>query len=1424
MPKSMREQVSVTISRLVIRLRRIPRLFKSRGMLCIPGIKSLKSLRDFKGPWMNAAKSRGATADSAEVTCRRITPTSMAKLLERISPYLTSRGKPGTTGFSPWGSIFIFVFSGYTCLFFINPAAAGGAKQIKAHPHAQKGSLPSIVDLKAKAEEYNTRAIDLFEEGRYVEAQELWEKAVELMEHPRSARFGFDAGVEEPQPPESSDAPPADEPLEVSPIAARYQSGLSLLEQKEYGEAQKVFQEIDLMEPGYRNTKRYLTVIDELLREEDLPTTQGLMDDGPQGQATADYEEYPAMAQEPRGADADPEFDRRREEAQWEEAVEEAEQKLLEQIAERVEPVYQRALQHYKSKEYVEARRSFEEVQVLMPDYKLTAKYLDGIDDDILYARQQQEEAQRLAEERARRQDELEFRKTIAAKEENYRKELSGKAEEIYRQAIADFRNRKFEEAEDNFRKVDTMASGYKLTGKYLERVQQLRDDEARSRAEEESRRQAVMEHDAEEDMKRTVEESERLRRQESRERVEAAYQGARTHYGQGELGKARVGFSEVERLSPDYRSARKYLALIEKDMAREQELEIETAPGMEPAAPSLKKAKQAVVPASRKREEAQQYYQQAKEFYKKRQFDRAKESFQKADALVKDYQATGKFLARIDTDIDQEKKYQQMLERRDARRQEREKALEQKRAAAKEASARRRQETRGLRETATRIKNERDKMINRKLVELYREAESDYKNHLYALAKERFHEVQRISPGYKSTEEYLERIAYEDRTEAAVEVASVPGHVPPYAKVEILPPPVQEEIAHGREIVPVPVAQEKFAAPAVATAPGDDVTFAYDEAVSLFKRKNYVQAREKFDHVDQVYPGYKSTSGYLTRIDSLLQRERQRQLQEQQQAFAHAVRREKAARERARPAVVEQTAMEMPGPANIVAAPAEVSVKDEPVKPDDPSSVKARELFQEAVKLYASNQFVPAREKFLELERLKPGYKTTPKYLAWIEEALVREAKKAEREKQRQDREAARVAAKEKAAQKLAEKNKLKIQRAEEKDRQRLLKEAELKYGQAVTAYAKKDFAGARQKFIEVGALYPGFKETTQYLSRVDADIAAQNKKSKEVVAAPIYVRPPKDIAKEKDYLKAEELFDQAVRLYGSNQLVLSREKFQEVDRLVPDYKTTRKYFERIDRALAKDQEKADRIKQKQDKETARRIAMENATKQRQEARNARLEAQAQKTREQAEKIRQEEETARIKQQERELEAKQRREDIQAAHRETSAQKAREKAENAHQMEEVRKKREQQQERAKPLPPNVPEQKFGWVNPPDWDAVDLTQDAAALRRQYARIQKERKNLQIVIHARVDQTYARAVQLYKMGHYTGAKSLFDEIAAVQPSFKGTKDFLIRIDQKLAKSPAAAGAPKNAVVAPSVYVKPRVQVVSDILDSFEAPRQ
>jgi hypothetical protein len=77
--------------------------------------------------------------------------------------------------------------------------------------------------------------------------------------------------------------------------------------------------------------------------------------------------------------------------------------------------------------------------------------------------------------------------------------------------------------------------------------------------------------------------------------------------------------------------------------------------------------------------------------------------------------------------------------------------------------------------------------------------------------------------------------------------------------------------------------------------------------------------------------------------------------------------------------------------------------------------------------------------------------------------------------------------------------------------------------------------------------------------------------------------------------------------------------------------------------------------------------------------------------------------------------------------------------------------------------------------------------------------------------------------LYNHGQYLEAKNLFIEIFAVQPSFKGTKSFLAEIEEKLGGSPASVDAEKDGIEAPSSYVKPRDQVVTDTLDDFEAAR-
>lgn len=1180
---------------------------------------------------------------------------------------------------SPLGILFFILFE---CVPFLSTSlSAANDKEIKIHPRTQKESVLNVEDLKKKAEGYNRQAIELFETGQYVAAQELWEKAIDLVEHPRGQAVDLEA-VDEEQQPLVQETPEAGESSESSEIVEKYQTGLALLEQKAYADARALFMEIDAMQPGYRNTKKYLIVIDELMREESSPVMEDQMDHGEENQILTQENAPPEMMPEPAESAA---FDRQQEETQWQEAVAEAEQKLVHQIEEKVEPIYQRAVQHYKDKKYEDAKSSFEEAQVLSPDYKLTAKYLDGIDDDILYARHQREEEQHLAEERARRQDEMEFKKTIAAKEEGWRRELAARTQQVYQQAIHDFKDRRFEEAEDNFRKVQSMSSGYKLTDKYLGRIEQARLDEERRLEEEGQRRQVLAQQKEQEDLKRTVEKSERVRQQRLHEEAEAVYQKARVFYGQGDLEKAKFNFNETEKILPDYRSVKKYLDRINEDISRAGRLELERARQEKfsvPLGKDIKAADAGSVPASSsrshrspplsqrlpegeepvgKRQEAERYYQQAKDFYSRREFVKAKEIFEKVNVLVKGYQATGKFLARIDADIKREEQYREELRRRAAQRQAQEKKILLQKEMAVKAAAAVRQEARGLKDTLTRIKKDRKQVVDRKVEGLYREAQSDYKSHLYALAKERFGEVQRISPGYKSTEEYLARIA---------DAAQSQGEIPAASDVPLL----DREALPVSEKTPVeqPVPQKEM--------PDDGVAAAYDEGISLFKRKQYVQAREKFGQVVQLHPDYKSTTQYLNRIDSAIERQYQRQFKEQQDILAGTVRKEKRGDKIDRQPKVQMA------------------------------------------------------------------------------------AQKAERARQAQDKKDARRAVKEEANKRIEKKRmsaaanavqekQLLAQKTEQKRRAHRLAQVERKYARALAAYKADDFVNAKKRFGEVEALWPDFKETARYLSRIDGDIETQKQKPKEVMAAPIEVMPQKNpqTADEQLRLRADGLFQEAVRLYQVDEMPLAREKFAELDRLIHGYKSTRKYLARIDRDLIQQQKKTERVKQARDKEDARRAAKDEKSR-----RENALRMNAQKNKEQV----------------------------------------------------------------KPSPVKAQGIQLDLVNAPDVDAWEVSEDSQTIQNQQARIRDERKNVQTAIQANLDQMYIRAVGLYQSGYYAEARNLFEQIAAVRPSFKGTKNYLVAINRNLGKLPSSGGVPLKNITAPPVYVKSRAQTVADALDTVE----
>ena len=204
-------------------------------------------------------------------------------------------------------------------------------------------------------------------------------------------------------------------------------------------------------------------------------------------------------------------------------------------------------------------------------------------------------------------------------------------------------------------------------------------------------------------------------------------------------------------------------------------------------------------------------------------------------------------------------------------------------------------------------------------------------------------------------------------------------------------------------------------------------------------------------------------------------QEEQKRQLEKQQQALARAIRKEKKAKKVVPPEVVQQTVSEAQKPEHegAVAAPIEASAKEDL---DRELHAKAQELFQEAERLYASRQFAPAREKFLEVDGLVPDYKSARKYLIRIDQSMLEEQKKAQRAKERQEREVASRAVKEKAAQEVAQKKQFKNTTSGRKKHERLLSQTGKKYAQALAAYAKKDFISAKQKFAEVEKAFREF------------------------------------------------------------------------------------------------------------------------------------------------------------------------------------------------------------------------------------------------------------------------------------------------------------------------------------------------------------
>jgi TolA-binding protein len=267
---------------------------------------------------------------------------------------------------------------------------------------------------------------------------------------------------------------------------------------------------------------------------------------------------------------------------------------------EDVEAAYKEAVDLYKQKKYHPAKDAFEHVDEIAPDYRATGSYLKIIDQDIittdaLAAKQQavEIEHQQKEAETARAKEKAMWLAQIEEKEKERKESVSRQAADVYDQAVDLYKKKKFAEAKKKFEEVSWVLPDYKATMKYLSRI----DDDAQKERErlaeeqkktlEQQRWEEVVEQKKQEVARQHEQEiKDRERKKQLEEQAQFLYTAALSLYDKKNLDGALEKFTEIEKLLPDFRSTRSYIARI--DQAQGKPFVLPQAPVPAPAAPSV--------------------------------------------------------------------------------------------------------------------------------------------------------------------------------------------------------------------------------------------------------------------------------------------------------------------------------------------------------------------------------------------------------------------------------------------------------------------------------------------------------------------------------------------------------------------------------------------------------------------------------------------------------------------------------------------------------------------------------------------------------------------------------------------------------------------------------------------------------------------
>jgi len=1031
---------------------------------------------------------------------------------------------------------------------FAAPASAG----LLSSKSNQKSVANQPIQDKINA--YNEQAVQLFEEGRFKEAQELWEKAIQMMEQPEKYTVKGKKPKDAPKPAAEALALLREkEEEDIKDVEDLYEEAVRLFKGQKYVTSKKMFDQVEMIVPGYRATRNYLMILSHKIKR--VQQTLG----------KERFKENVAA--------------RREERAEWRRIVAESEKKLKLKLKEQVDPLYKEALQLYKSRKFKLAKDYFAEAENTFPGYKDTGKYLTRIDEDI------QQEEKRLMEEKrkrellARKKEKEEWQRILEESARELQKKLKEQAEPVYRQAIDAYKKRRFELAKSRFQEVELIVPSYRSTAQYLQRIDQDIADEnrlaqerkarelARKRHEEELARKrederleklreaekkdrvkrfreemAIRKNEREEWLK-VIEEAERQRKQKMRDQAEFVYQEAIRHYKNAQFVQARESFQEVERIFPDYRSTVKYLARVDKNIKEEEEgrladremafqkklrekklaerqkeeeqQQLQVIEGQK----RLRKLKEEALAREKQRREwdrimqenekelqkrlereAEFAYREAVDLYEAKRWDRARSGFLEVEKILPGYKTTGKYLANIDRDIQKEEEQRREKAREISERQKREEALVKQQVEERRQRDRKAEEQRQLRQQ------------EKQAEAIYKYARSLYKQGKYVQAKEKFLETAKILPGYKASDKYLRRIdkdiiedekqrqkeqqlAFKRRAkEHRLEQKREEERLDRLRRIE-----EEQRLQNLREEALLRQKERKEWEKTVTQIEAEyqkrlrqQTESIYQEALRYYNAGWFEQAEATFEEVDVMQPDYKSTAKYLAKIDTQIRKSDQLRQESEEEIWRRQLREEKLAkqREEIRQRQIrkkeERKRLKRLKEEALVRRKEKERLKEsfEQIQKKYQNRLRqqADAIYRTALDHYKAGAFEKARETFVDVESVMPGYKATRKYLARLDDDIK---KKKER----------RI----NFDSSVSDTEDMIIQKTAEDRRKALLNETKKKYREARGLYKAKEFVRAKLLFIEVESLWPGYKSTPSYLKKIDKKIALQQERLKQ-------------------------------------------------------------------------------------------------------------------------------------------------------------------------------------------------------------------------------------------------------------------------------------------------------------------------------------